>query len=329
MTTAWYANSAWLFPLRPLSAVFQTFGALRRRYLLWRYRLRRYSAPVVVVGNIAIGGSGKTPLLIALVKYLAAHGFNPGVVSRGYKGSRCSGPMMVMADSDVVKTGDEALLIARSCSCSVVVDSDRHRAVKYLLENSHCDVVLSDDGLQHYAMPRDIEIAVIDGSRGFGNRLCLPAGPLREPPSRLSSVDFIAVNGAGRLDNAASEHSSFNLVPVRFVNLLSGESCLASEWSGTTSVHAVAAIGAPQRFAATLGSLGLNVRLHAHGDHRTLSPSDLCFKDKLDVIITAKDAIKLNASDRVNLWYLEVAATIDDQFAEDLVARLTTMRRDV
>tara|TARA_B100000768_G_scaffold107709_1_gene99975 strand:+ start:936 stop:1943 length:1008 start_codon:yes stop_codon:yes gene_type:complete len=329
LTRAWYANSLWLLALRPLAGLYRLICAVRRGYLRWRFSHRRYSAPVVVVGNIAVGGSGKTPLLMALANDLSARGFRPGVVSRGYKGRRRAGPLLVSADSAVVETGDEALLIARSCGCPVVVDSDRHRAVEYLLERFECDLVLSDDGLQHYAMHRDIEIAVIDGSRGLGNGYCLPAGPLREPAGRLASVDLIAVNGGARPTQYPAETMPFELEALRFVNLASGDSCPASQWSGTSSVHAVAAIGAPQRFATTLEALGLNVRLHAHDDHHPLNSGDLYFEDDLDVVITAKDAIKLSAVDLAGVWYLEVAATLDERLVERLLGRTLPIRQGI
>ena len=310
--------------LRPLEFVYRGLSKLRRWFLRRRFGGRQYAAPVIVIGNIAVGGSGKTPLLMALVMQLRLRGFKPGVVSHGYGGEHRGPPIIVDSEGAASIYGDEPLLIARQCACPVVVGANRDHAVRMLLANFDCNLVLSDDGLQHYAMPRTVEVAVVDGSRLFGNGYCLPAGPLRESIARLSTVDFVAINGP--ITDSAPEilagAQAFCLKPVHFINLRSGQQLPVEEWSGTSTVHAVAAIGAPERFAATLESLGLDVILHPYADHAALTLDALRFPDDLDVIITAKDAVKLSSRYHLDIWCLEVVATFDEAFVDRLVARL-------
>ena len=194
ITQAWQQDSPWLKLLLPLSWLFVAIASARRRYLQSRHQGQAFKAPVIIVGNISVGGSGKTPLILALVSALKQRGFKPGVVSRGYGGKAVSYPLGVNAQTAVAESGDEPLLIAQLAECPVVVDADRNAAVAYLLSHNDCDLVLSDDGLQHYRLHRDIEIVVIDGQRGFGNGRCLPAGPLRESQERLGQADFVVVN---------------------------------------------------------------------------------------------------------------------------------------
>ncbi|MBT5003575.1 MAG: tetraacyldisaccharide 4'-kinase, partial [Porticoccaceae bacterium] len=193
---ACYSNSSWLLLLAPLSWLFSLISAVRRLILQRLYQGRPFSVPVAVVGNISVGGSGKTPLIIALVKALNKLGYTAGVISRGYGGAASAYPLRVTTGTPVDQSGDEPLLIAQSCGCPVVVDPDRVRAVEFLLHETSCDIVLSDDGLQHYRLHRDIEIAVVDATRGLGNGRMLPSGALRESPSRLSQVDFVVLNGS-------------------------------------------------------------------------------------------------------------------------------------
>ncbi|MCC9002187.1 MAG: tetraacyldisaccharide 4'-kinase, partial [Candidatus Competibacter sp.] len=185
--------------LWPLSLLFGLVARIRR--FLYRNNVLKsvgLSVPVIVVGNISVGGTGKTPLVAQLVELLRDAGYKPGVVGRGYGGQSTQWPRSVMADSDPVQVGDEPVLLARRCRCPVVVGPDRVVAAQLLYETYDCNVIISDDGLQHYRLRRDIEIAVVDGFRRFGNAACLPAGPLREPPSRLREVDFVVSNGAAR-----------------------------------------------------------------------------------------------------------------------------------
>lgn len=339
ISSAWNRNSRWLVFLIPFSWLFSGLSALRRCYLQHKFQGRPYSAPVIVVGNISVGGSGKTPLIIALVKALKQRGYVPGVVSRGYLGSAAVSPLSVDASSAVTESGDEPLLIATLADCPVVVDADRPAAVESLLSNFNCDLVLSDDGLQHYAMHRDIELVVVDGQRGLGNGRRLPAGPLRESPERLAEADIVIVNGSlveeARL--AVESLESMNIRPTAFRHLQTGrreslESWLQSEVGGDKQVHAVAAIGNPQRFANTLSAMGLSVNLHSFDDHQTLSSADLTFADNLPVIVTAKDAIKLpglNLDEQgtdANIWVLDIEAEINSALIDKLITKLQMLK---
>ena len=193
---SWYSTPTWHYALWPFSQLYRFIITRRRRYYQKNpARVTHLPVPMVVVGNLTVGGTGKTPLIISLVNLLREKGYRPGVISRGYKGKASHYPMQVFADSKVLQTGDEPLLIAQRSGCPVVVDPNRVRAAKYLLEQTDCNVIVSDDGLQHYALGRDIEIAVVDGKRRFGNNMLLPAGPMREPIGRLAQVDYIVANG--------------------------------------------------------------------------------------------------------------------------------------
>ena len=222
----WYRDNWLTRLLAPLAWLFAAISRWRRRVLSRAAQRQSLPVPVIVVGNISVGGTGKTPLLITLVETLRRDGFRPGVISRGYGGKAPNYPFMVGGDTPPQQGGDEPVLIASQCQCPVVVDPDRLQAAHYLLTHSDCNVILSDDGLQHYRLPRDIEIAVVDGQRGFGNRRLLPAGPLREPVSRLDEVDFVVCNGQpGQTvssDLQATEPVIMELMPDRELRPLAG-----------------------------------------------------------------------------------------------------------
>ncbi len=318
---ACYSNSSSLLLLAPLSWLFSLMSAVRRKILQRLYQGRRFSVPVAVVGNISVGGSGKTPLIIALVNALNKRGYTAGVVSRGYGGAANAYPLLVTSQTPVDQSGDEPLLIARLCGCPVVVDPDRVRAVEFLLHETCCDIVLSDDGLQHYRLHRDIEIAVVDAARGLGNGRMLPSGPLRESPSRLSQVDFVVLNGSGadigaELDLVGAHHVELQALGLRHIasNVLTP----VDMWKGGKKAHAVCGIGHPDRFAQTLTTLGFEVILSSVNDHQHLSSDDLTFGDDLPVIITSKDAVKYSGVIPENLWVLEVEMSISDDFVDSL-----------
>ena len=320
---AWHSRSSWILLLWPFSLLFRFLAFFRRLVLRFYYQGKSFSSPVVVVGNISVGGCGKTPLIIALAHGLIDRGLTVGVVSRGYGASSNNYPLQVMLDSKASECGDEPLLIRQSLplnKSNVVVDPDRSRGVEYALQNFSCDVILCDDGLQHYRLHRDIEIAVIDGARGFGNKHCLPAGPLREPVSRLNSVDFVAVNGKHKLEQGIDVDQFFSIKPQHFRNLSSGEIVNLGDWSGPKTVFALAAIGNPQRFADTLETLGFEVILISYDDHQVMTYSDLTFDDDYPVIITSKDAVKFSSIDLKHVWVLDVEAKISTNFVIDLMA---------
>jgi len=277
-----------------------------RRYLYaqhWR-RSTRVSAPVVVVGNLSVGGTGKTPLVCWLALRLAELGFKPGVVTRGYGGSAANIRLIDPSDDPKV-VGDEPLLLARHTGLPVAIGRDRP-AASQLLVNAGCDVVVSDDGLQHYAMERDCEIVVIDGDRRFGNGWLLPAGPLRETPRRLAAADAIVVNGGrAMLDGAFS----MRLEAKNALNFSGGTRPL-NEFAGH-SVHAIAAIGNPERFFNMLRAHGIEVIGHPLPDHAQLTPSDISFADARPVLMTEKDAVKCARIAGPDCWYVPVSASFE------------------
>lgn len=323
---AWYKPRSWVLILLPLSWLFKGIASLRKSFLQKRYQGKAFAVPVVVVGNISVGGTGKTPLLIALVKSLQVAGYRPGIVSRGYGGSASSIPRKVTAQSASQEMGDEPVLIAREVGCPVVVASDRAAAVEFIIREFEIDIVLSDDGLQHYRMHRDFEIAVLDARRGLGNKQCLPAGPLREPPARLAEVDCVVLNGAADgqvfdLPPALARLIKMQLKPTYFRHLRSGKRVASDAWPGSRNVHALAGIGNPERFSASLSALALEPLLHRLPDHHQFQASDLAFEDGLDIVITAKDAVKCEAFAPDNVWVLEVEADISAQLV-DLLKKL-------
>lgn len=306
--------------LSPLALLFAAVAGLRRAaYRAGVLRVARFPVPVLVVGNITVGGTGKTPLVIWLARYLRGQGWQPGIVSRGYGGRARHWPQQVRPDSDPASVGDEAVMLAAATTCPMCVGPDRPAAVQALLEHTDIDIVISDDGLQHYALGRDLEIAVIDGERRFGNRLPLPAGPLREPVSRLRRVDMVVVNGQG----GAGEFSMKLHQPV--LHALQGDAqTRLAEFSGQR-VHALAGIGNPQRFFDLLDRMGLDVDPHPFPDHHRFRDKDLCFEDGAPVLMTEKDAVKCRRLPCRNCWVVRIDAQPDAAF----VHRLSTALKDI
>lgn len=301
--------------LAPSAMVFAALTAARRAF----YRMGWFASthpgvPVVVVGNITVGGSGKTPLVAHLVDYLQAHGLCPGVVARGY-GGRTGATRRVGTDADPGEVGDEPVLLAVRCGCPVAVGADRVAAARELA--GECDVLVADDGLQHYALARDIEIAVVDGDTGLGNARVLPAGPLREPASRLARVDWVAVRDGER---AGACRFGVQLGAPRRLDGGAGEGGLA-DWSGRV-VHAVAGIGVPERFFSQLEDAGVIVERHPFADHHRFRSSDLVFGDELPVLMTEKDAVKCGRLDDARLWYVPAEVADFDGLAERVATRL-------
>jgi tetraacyldisaccharide 4'-kinase len=314
----WYSDqkSPAYFLLLPFSWLFCFLVWLRRSlYRLGILRSRRLAVPVIVVGNITAGGSGKTPLVMWLARFLQDQGFHPGIVSRGYGGKARSWPQQVRSDSDYVAVGDEAVMIAARTECPMAVGPDRVSVGQSLLQHHDIDVILSDDGLQHYALKRNIEIAVVDGERRFGNGQCLPAGPLRERPARLSEVDMIVVNGI------AQRHEHSMTVSSQFaVNLKTSETLPLSGFSG--KVHALAGIGNPERFFSELRNAGLHIEEHEFPDHYPYSESDVEFADELPVLMTEKDAVKCVRFANSRLWCVPAKVELGNAFGQRLLMLL-------
>ena len=303
----WYSKNPLAWCLWPLSLVFCLVSSLRKFfYKINLLKTPEISVPVIIVGNISVGGTGKTPLLIALCKQLQALGFKPGIISRGYGGHASSWPQNVRLDSLASQVGDEPVLIARRTNCPVVVGPDRVKDVEQLLAENDCNIILSDDGLQHYRLQRDIEIAVIDASRLTGNGFCLPAGPLREPVHRLKTVDMVVYNGGD------SEDLSFSLEYEQLISVNNEHDSLMLESLKDKQVHAIAGIGHPDRFFSLLDTYGIDVIKHRFVDHYIYTADDLNFNDELPVLMTEKDAVKCNQFDIANSWYLPVTAVLSD-----------------
>lgn len=322
---AWYGKRKWIFLLLPLMWLFRLLSSLRRRYLR-RFAQQHLPIPVIVVGNISVGGTGKTPLLIALVKHLQAQGFTPGVVSRGYGGRAPHYPFVLTAQTRVQESGDEPFSIFQQTGCAVCVDADRVAAAR-ALERAGCDILLSDDGLQHYRLGRALEIAVVDGQRGFGNGFCLPVGPLREPVSRLKKVDLVVINSAEKSLPVSASLETFSMViaPQAWVGVAGGQVFALSHLAPGSRVHAVAGIGNPQRFYITLSKLHLATVQHDYPDHHTYSMTDFDFAEDLPVVMTAKDAVKCQAFAKPDWYYLAVAAILPETFWQALDARIATI----
>ena len=327
LVRAWYQKRIWLVVLVPLSWLVRLISILRRWFLQWRYQGSPYSVPVVVVGNISVGGSGKTPLIISLVKTLIRRGLKVGVVSRGYGGQVPLYPLSVNADSKVAHCGDEPLLIARKCGCPIVVDPNRSRAVAMIIEEFECDIVLSDDGLQHYALHRDVEIVVVDSIRGFGNECIIPAGPLREPLERLNEVHFLVHNGKKEKLEDSSRDIHVSLRPIGLRNAKTHELVHHADWQNSSHVKAVAGIGNPERFERTLFEMGFSPTLIAKNDHESLTPEDV-FSENPDeaVVVTEKDIVKYRDEVPDNLWVLEVEMPLSKKFIDDICYRAGVSR---
>jgi len=310
----WYGKHPLSAALLPLSQLYRAVIYVRR----WAYRAglfatQRAPVPVIVVGNLTTGGTGKTPLVIWLAGYLKSLGYQPGVIARGYGGRARHWPQQVRSDSDPATVGDEAIVIARRARCPIAVGPQRAAAAVALVEHGGCDIVISDDGLQHYGMARDIEIIVIDGVRRLGNGRCLPAGPLRETPARLREADLIVSNGVAGRGEFAMRYIASHAVAV----LDSRHAAPLDTFSGP--VHAVAGIGNPDSFFSLLRGKGLQIIAHAFPDHHPFSAEDLDFGDDLPILMTEKDAVKCAAiappSDKGKLWMVPVTAELPEVFA--------------
>ncbi|MCW8929690.1 MAG: tetraacyldisaccharide 4'-kinase [Gammaproteobacteria bacterium] len=347
ITYYWQSLNFVSLALAPISFLFCLLVSIR--HFLYRIRLFKSNSsklPVIVVGNIYIGGNGKTPFVIWLVEQLKEAGFKPGVVSRGYGAEEgnekgAAWPRQVDLKQDILLFGDEPFLIHKTTMCPVIIDPIRSRAVEKIAQDTDCDIIISDDGLQHYAMSRFIEINITDAKRLYGNKLCLPAGPLRERLSRLSSVDYIVYNISREpLENSDKEldkneflmdYEVSNLEPLSVPSMDDEkQSMTLTDFKGKI-VHAVAGIGAPESFFKLLQKHGINVIEHPFTDHYQYQPEDLVFDQPYPIIMTEKDAVKCQAFFKpgllfeeplTNVWFLPIKASVNSELTKKILKQL-------
>ncbi|MCY4150407.1 MAG: tetraacyldisaccharide 4'-kinase [Gammaproteobacteria bacterium] len=320
---AGWSTPGWInYALLPLSWLYILLHGIK----VWMYRTglkrtARVSVPVIVVGAITAGGSGKTPLVIAIARQLKARGYRPGVITRGYKGQSTRWPRVVKPDTPVLEVGDEALLVRLTADLPVVAGPDRAQDAKVLIEKCNCDVVVSDDGLQHLALYRDLNIAVIDSEFGFGNGWCLPAGPLREPIGGLKRADIKVRNGNYGYKHEGDGHTMD--MQIRAIRNLSDRRTVDIADLKNGPVHAVAALGNPERFFMQLEGLGLDIVRHRFADHHFYSAGDLMFDDDLPVLMSEKDAVKCHDLPHTgHLLVAEAEAVVHDDFFREIEIRL-------
>lgn len=318
LTNSWYRPSLLTWLLLPLSWLYRLIIMLRRQaYRTGIFKQLALPVPVIVVGNISVGGSGKTPFVIWLALFLQKQGWRPGIISRGYGGKADYYPCSVHHDSLAAQVGDEPLLIHRRTQCPVVVAADRIAAGQQLLAENNCNIIITDDGLQHYRLQRDLEIVIIDSKRGLGNQACLPAGPLREPISRLQTVNFIIQHGES--ENA---ELSMQLLIHQAIQLQDEIAQKALSEFVTTPVHAVAGIGHPQRFFDQLQQLGLTVIPHAFADHQHYTAADFQFPEPYPILMTEKDAVKCQQFASENMWYVPAEAKLSASLGPEIDQKL-------
>jgi len=328
----WYSRPGWLWLLCPFEYLFRGIAYYRKKILTQRQTTS--PLPVIVVGNISVGGTGKTPVIIALAQYLRDNGFKPGVISRGYGRTtttlHCVGPSSTAANA-----GDEPLEIYQATRLPVIVSADRRQAVQYLAESGDCTIVLADDGLQHYTLPRALEIVVLDGDKMFGNGHCMPVGPLREPVSRLGSVDEVLVRGGNRSLLGASV---FQFLTVGLTNVKSGEKKPLNFLCSLPPFYAVAGIGNPQKFYTSLNEVGqlhcavekpLRYTACSFPDHYTYSEHDFTFANHSPIVMTAKDAVKCQAFAQDNWWCLNIQADLPEPMLGRLLEKIRKVTTDV
>ncbi len=315
---AWYKEMYISSFFMPISMLYD--DVIRFRAFLYRIGVKRKTklkVPVIVVGNITVGGTGKTPLVLWLARFLREEGYKPGIISRGYGGESENWPIYVTDKTDPGLVGDEAVLMVQRADCPVAVGPERVKAAQLLLDESDCNIILSDDGLQHYALERDIEICVVDGERRFGNGYMLPCGPLREPIGRLQKVDLVIVNGTPEEEMEFSMAIEGDIA----VNLLSKEEKLLTEFN-KIDCHALAGIGNPKRFFDLLENQNISIESHAFLDHYQFTAQDITFDDDKPILMTEKDAVKCRGFASEKHWYVPIKAQPEEKFVEKLIELL-------
>lgn len=318
LNAIWYGQQPVPWLLRRLAVVYAFILTLRRwLYQMGIKRASRLPVPVLVVGNITVGGTGKTPLTAWLATELARRGWRPGIVSRGYGGSETS-TVMLPLDAEPGRYGDEPVWLMRAAKCPVAIGRRRAEAGRLLIDRMQCDVILCDDGLQHWSLARDVEVLVVDGERRFGNELLLPAGPLREPPSRAARVDFVVVNGRPLASTeVAMTVDAARLVAINDLTLAKS----IDDFRGR-QVHAVAGIGNPERFFRMLEQKGMQVIRHAFPDHHHFRRSDFEFETNLPIVMTEKDAVKCACLGLPDAYMVPIDVDLPISFADQLNRQL-------
>jgi tetraacyldisaccharide 4'-kinase len=327
-------QALWYGPGHPLIWLLTPLGWLycaiaQARAALWRRHWRQLpaaenqlTAPVIVVGNLTVGGTGKTPLVLWLAQHLRTRGWRPGILTRGYGGRGSDQPRRVPVDGDPRDYGDEPVLLANRSGCPVMAGADRVAAARRLLQDCDCDLLLADDGLQHYRLRRDLEILLVDGRRGFGNRRCLPAGPLREPVSRARRADILLTNGG-----SDDSRPNMALRPQRAINLSDARQTRALAQFVGTPVAAVAGIGNPEQFFALLEYNGLRITRLPYPDHHAFSREDSQDWPEGPVLMTEKDAIKCRAFADLRHWYLPATAVPNQAFLQALEPQVVALEQ--
>ena len=305
----WYDKNIVALSLWPFSLLFRLIVWIRRiAYQAGLFKSFKVSKPVIIVGNIAVGGTGKTPLIIELGKLISSYGLKPGIISRGYGGIG-PWPHQLTDNAQAAVSGDEPVQLYQRTELPLVVGPDRVEDAELLCRQNEIDIILADDGLQHYRLQRDLELVVIDQQRQFGNGFCLPAGPLREPVSRLGKKSW-------RIFNGGEQKYSFTIRPT-YVKQLASDRNESLQYFDKKTVHAVAGIGNPQRFFSMLKDNGINVIEHAFPDHYQFADEDLSFNDELPVLMTEKDSVKCKSLVNDNLWYVAIDIKLSEQFIND------------
>ena len=330
----WYQKGKGKWLLLPFTLLYCILNTYQR----WKLTCKRskITIPVIIVGNISIGGTGKTPAVIHLAKLLVKEGYKPAIITRGYGGISTKWPQEVTVLSDTKEVGDEAVLLAKRTKLPIVAGADRYVDIQYIRSRYKCDVILSDDGLQHYHLHRDIEIVLIDAERQLGNGWCIPAGPLRESGCRLKKVDFVLYNhglveGKHQKDRFIQQHQLKSLFSMRLsgnrIYSLSGKERYQdlTVLKGQT-VHAVTGIGNPFRFYSALEQLGVNLIKHSFPDHHNFKQKELHFNDHKLIIMTEKDAVKCKQFMLDNCWYLPIEAQIEGEFDRLLMDKLKRLK---
>jgi len=357
LSNIWQKKGLLAYLLLPISLLFKSVALLRvRLYAAGILKVNNFGLPVIVVGNISVGGTGKTPIVAAVVKRCQSMGMKPGIVSRGYGAVPAKLPRLIDSTTPVEFSGDEPLLLVRNTRVPTCICGNRSAAVSWLSQNSDIDVVVSDDGMQHYAMHRDFEIAVVDGQRQLGNGWLLPAGPLREPPKRLRAVDIIAIQHSKSATVTQQQHVLANLksavmgmalprksktkpvttafasaghfhLDIISVKNLANQQTIALQTLQGQRVHAVAGVGNPDRYFRSLQDAEIEVIEHPMPDHHRYSPEDLTFNDQLPILVTSKDAVKIEvlAMDLTRVYEVSVIAIFDADLEQAIDNMIKTL----